>query len=287
MSRYRFTSGAVMLFGKDVERQHALMFQIGQDLAAPIQNLCCRGGSEQIMSDQPLRLGRIKQLVIAQQHTQRQMASHLGAQIALDLKTIHFINQVADQHDQSAFAKMRGQMQKGQVVARLDQLRKAVERGMQQVIHLAHPAPRGHEIMDSVREADQSHRITLPQRHVAEHQRGIERMVEQAEAAGRVVHHAATVQQKHNPLALAGLIFFDGQPIPPRRRSPVNMLVVVIHRVITQPFKIMILPDLPAAAHPHQTQPIGAGQHRIFRQLDHVGVNVHHRFDRTRVLTFP
>ena len=74
------------------------------------------------------------------------------------------------------------QVAEGMVVTRFDQARKAVERGVQQAAHLPHAAPRRNEAVDVVGKMYQAHLVALSQGHVAEHEHGIERMVQQGQA---------------------------------------------------------------------------------------------------------
>ena len=119
----------------------------------------------------------------------------------------------------------------------------------------------------------------LPQGHVAEHQHGVERMVEQAEAGRLVGHHAAAIDQEDDPLALVGLEVLDGELVPPGGAAPVDVLVVVVERVVAEPLELVVLADSPRAAHAQQAEPVGAGQQGVFGQLLHVGIDVDVGYD--------
>ena len=75
-------------------------------------------------------------------------------------------------------------------------------------------------------------------------------MVQQADLTGQAGHHPAAVYEKNNPLALIRLKVFYGQLSSTRRGPPINMLEVVVLSVVSQPFKLIVLADLPRSRSP-------------------------------------
>ena len=106
------------------------------------------------------------------------------------------------------------------------------------------PPQRRHEAVNLVGEGDHAHAVALPQGHVAEHEHGVDRVVQQAQARRLVGHHPPAVDQEDDSLALADLKVLDGEFSPPRGRPPVDVLVVVVDVVIAEPLEIVILADL-------------------------------------------
>ncbi len=119
--------GRRQFFGEHVKNQYSLMLQVVEHFLTPRQDAGGCRGSIEFASRQDGWFRCFKQRPVAEQYAERQMSSDLGAQVSLDLKAVHFVDQVSDEHDQGPFAEMRGQMQKRQVVPRFHQLREAVE----------------------------------------------------------------------------------------------------------------------------------------------------------------
>ena len=185
-----------------------------------------------------------------------------------------------DQHHQRPLAAVRVQIAEGVVVTRFHQAGKAVERGVQQAVHLPHAAPRRNEAVDVVGKMDQPHLVALPQGHVAEHEHGVERMVQQGQPGRLVGHQPSAVDEEHDLLALGGLVIADGELVPPGGRPPIDPLVVVVDRVVAEPLEFVVLADLPRPPHAQQAEPIGAGQQGVLVQLLQVGIDVDGRRQR-------
>ena len=95
--------------------------------------------------------------------------------------------------------------------------------------------------MNSVTETDQPDRIPLAKRNVAGHQHGINGMVKQADPLSLIRHHAPTIEHEDQTLALVDLKVLHGQLVSSRGRPPVDMSEVVIDRIISQSFKLVVL----------------------------------------------
>lgn len=99
-------------------------------------------------------------------------------------------------------------------------------------------------------------------------------MVEQGEPGGLIGHQTATIEEKNDPLALAGLKIFDGELETASGGSPVDVFVVVVERVVAKAFKVILQPDAPGATDPHQAEAIGAGENRVLGELLHIRIDV-------------
>src|SRR5687767_15261138 len=78
------------------------------------------------------RLDGVEQPPVAQQNAHRQMPPRQRAKILVNLVTVDLVDHVGDQDHQRSLAAVRCEVEEGLIVARLDELRKAVERGVQQ-----------------------------------------------------------------------------------------------------------------------------------------------------------
>src|SRR5262252_6626691 len=99
-------------------------------------------------------------------------------------------------------------------------------------------------------------------------------MIEQRQSRRLVRHQPAAIEQKDDPLALTGLKILDSELLPAGRSPPVDVLIIVVERVISQTLEVILQTDSPRPPHAHQAQPVRAGQNGIFRELLHVGINV-------------
>ena len=128
------------------------------------------------------------------------------------------------------------------------------------------PPRGGTKLWISSEKHDHADRVALPQGHVAEHEHGVQGVVQQAQAGRLVGHHPAAVDQEDDPLALAGLKVLDGELLPPGGGPPVDVLVVVVERVVAEPLELVVLADPPRAAHAQQAQAVGPGQQGVLRR---------------------
>ncbi len=133
--------------------------------------------------------------------------------------------------------------------------------------------------MTSVTETDPPDGIPLAKRNVAGHQHGINGMVKQADPLSLIRHHAPTIEHEDQTLALVDLKVLHGQLVSSRGRPPVDMSEIVIDRIISQSFKLVVLPYPACSFDTEETQAIGSSQHGIFPQLLHVWINIQCRFD--------
>ena len=90
--------------------------------------------SDQDITIHALGIGHFRcteQTMVPHQYAQRQVLADQGGQILLDLVGVHFVDHVGHQHDQGPLMAVRGQMQKGLIVPRFDQIREPVEGSVQ------------------------------------------------------------------------------------------------------------------------------------------------------------
>jgi hypothetical protein len=164
-------------------------------------------------------------------------------------------------------------MEESIVEVRLLHGRETIEPSVQQAIHLRQPASHRHIRFDLVREANEPDGIPLFQCDIAQHQDRIQGVVQKTQPTIFVRHHTSTVQHENEALTLIGLELFDCKFISTSRRSPIDMLVVIVLRIVTQSFKVVVLAYLTRSADPDQTQPIRSRQESIFCKLLHVRIN--------------
>ena len=145
---------------------------------------------------------------------------------------------------------------------------------MQQAIHLPHAAPRRNAAIDVVAEVDQPYLVALPQGHVAQHEHGVERMVQEGQPCRLVGHQPSGVEEKHDLLALRGLEVANRELVPPGGRPPIDPLRVVVDGVVAEPLELVVLADAPRPPHAEQGEPVRTGQQCVLLQLLQVGIDV-------------
>src|SRR5688572_20202991 len=124
--------------------------------------------------------------------------------------------------------------------------------------------------MNLVRETEHPDRVALTNRDVAEHEHGVERMIEKADTVRLVRHHAAAIDQKNNSLALVRLKIFYGEFSAPCTAPPIDVLKNIIASEIAQPFEFVVLTNLSGSTHTHHAKAIRSREQRILFQLLHV-----------------
>ena len=110
-------------------------------------------------------------------------------------------------------------------------------------------------------------------------------MVQQGQPGRLVGHQPSGVDEEHDLLALRGLELANGELVSPGGRPPIDPLVIVVDRVVAEPFEFVVLADLPRPPHAQQAEPIRAGQERVLVQLLQVGIDVDGR--RQRIIQQP
>ena len=118
--------------------------------------------------------------------------------------------------------------------------------------------------MNLIAEAQQADRISLLQRDVTRHEDAIHRVIKQGDSLRFIRHHATAIEHENQTLALVGLKVLDGQAIATRRRPPFDMSKIIVHRVITESFELIVLTNAPRASYTHLPQSIRASQERVF-----------------------
>src|SRR5215471_4738832 len=144
------------------------MLQIAEHLVSPGENLGGGGGLIKLLVADGLAVRGVEQAVIAEDDAQRQMAADKIPQVTFDLMRIYLVDDIADQNDERSLFAVRVEVQKGIIVPRLDQLRKAVERRVQKLIHLLH-APAGRYVrQNAIGERNHADGVALPEGHIAQ-----------------------------------------------------------------------------------------------------------------------
>src|SRR5205085_8915191 len=85
-----------------------------------------------------------------------------------------------------------------------------------------------------VRKPEQADLIALRDRDVAEHERGVHRVIELGEATQRARHHTARIEEDLYALLSLGLVLHGDRATASRRRRPRDRTRVVIRDVLTQ-----------------------------------------------------
>src|SRR6186997_3110229 len=99
--------------------------------------------------------------MVAEQYAQRQVPADGVGQVALHREGVHLVDQIGDQHHQRPLFAVCVEVQKRFVVPRLDQRRKAVEDGVQQLVVVV-DAPLGRNVgVDGVGETEQPDGVAL------------------------------------------------------------------------------------------------------------------------------
>src|SRR5439155_19008116 len=90
---------------------------------------------------------------------------------------------------------------------------------------------------DLVGEAEHPDLVALRDRDVAEHERGVHRMVELRERAERARHHPAGVEEDLHALLALGLVLDGDRTAAPRGRRPRDRTWIVVGHVLAEPLE--------------------------------------------------
>lgn len=123
-------------------------------------------------------------------------------------------------------------------------------------------------------EGDESGAVFTVYRHIGQHQRCIDGIVEQGHAPEGALHHSALVDEAHHLLGALRLIDIDHELMAAGRCLPVDGTELVAGDIVLNLLKLCIVARTAYALDAHIAQPVADGKQFVLAQLQVGGVDL-------------